>query len=254
MENEFIANEASSAPAAGIGGWGHPVYFMNDQIMLNDYFTAAGTSTSNVVTYAFAYVLAPADQRAELWVGSDEGLRIYLNNKVVYNYTGIRTFAGTENYKDTVTVTLKKGMNSLLVKTLQKYASYNFSVNICDVEPNILYRGNRVWRLKFTTDPGTATGVSQLAGTASETFSLSQNYPNPFNPSTTLQFSIGNTQFTILKVYDLQGREVATLVNEPREPGNYMATWHAGGMASGVYLCRLQVGDYIQMRKVLLLK
>ncbi len=263
MDSGFIANETSAAPVAGGGGWSQPVYFINDQIMLNDYYAAAGTSTSNVLSYAFTYILAPADRGAELWVGSDEALRIYLNGVVVYNYSGTRTFAGTENYKDTVTVILKKGRNPLLVKALQKYAAYNFSVNICDVESNALYRGNRVWGLKFATDPGTASGVPQVAGTTPESFSLSQNYPNPFNPSTTIGYTvpgigsrheaIGN-RWVQLGVYDILGCEVATLVNEMRDPGTYTVTWNAIGMASGVYLYRLQVGDYIKTRKALLLK
>ncbi len=63
-----------------------------------------------------------------------------------------------------------------------------------------------------------------------------------------------NTQYTILRVYDLLGREVATLVNELKQPGTYSVRWDASGMASGIYQCRLQAGDVTQTSRMLLLK
>ncbi|MBM2840867.1 MAG: repeat protein [Bacteroidetes bacterium] len=85
-------------------------------------------------------------------------------------------------------------------------------------------------------------------------FQLLQNYPNPFNPVTNFQFSIVNRQLTILKVYDLLGREVANLVNEVKQPGVYKAQWDASGVASGVYLSRLQAGSFVAVKKLILLK
>jgi hypothetical protein len=90
---------------------------------------------------------------------------------------------------------------------------------------------------------------------------LKQNYPNPFNPVTTLQFSIVNHaegipsgQLTVLKVYDVLGREVATLVNEVKPPGSYTVQWDASNLASGVYFYRLTSGEFGQTRKLLLLR
>jgi photosystem II stability/assembly factor-like uncharacterized protein len=83
---------------------------------------------------------------------------------------------------------------------------------------------------------------------------LFQNYPNPFNPMTSIQFSIEKSQFTILTVYDLFGREVATLVNERKAPGRYMVQFDGSGLASGVYFYRLQAGDFVQTRTLLLLR
>jgi len=87
-----------------------------------------------------------------------------------------------------------------------------------------------------------------------EGFRLEQNYPNPFNPTTKIQFSIVNSQFAILKVFDVLGREVTTLVNEQLQPGSYETTFDASGLASGVYLYRLQAGDFVQTKKILLLR
>ena len=85
-------------------------------------------------------------------------------------------------------------------------------------------------------------------------FVLEQNYPNPFNPSTKIQFSIVHRQLTIVKVYDVLGREVATLVNAVKEPGTYTVEFDASSLASGVYFYRLQAGTYVETRKLLLLK
>ncbi|MBA4311632.1 MAG: hypothetical protein C0417_03275 [Chlorobiaceae bacterium] len=85
-------------------------------------------------------------------------------------------------------------------------------------------------------------------------FLLSQNYPNPFNPVTNFQFSIENCQLTILKVFDLLGREVATLVNEVKQSGAYTVSWDASNFPSSVYYYRLQSGNHIETKKLILMK
>ncbi len=96
--------------------------------------------------------------------------------------------------------------------------------------------------------------VGQLTAGLPKSYALEQNFPNPFNPITNLQFTIPHSQFTILKVFDLLGREVATLVNEHKTPGSYTAQWDASSFASGVYLYQLQVGTFVQTRKLILLR
>jgi len=86
-------------------------------------------------------------------------------------------------------------------------------------------------------------------------FSLSQNYPNPFNPTTTINFSTNKSSFVSLRVYDLLGKEVAVLVAEELASGNYQYTFLANdNLSSGVYLYRLEASNYVQTRKMLLLK
>ncbi len=85
-------------------------------------------------------------------------------------------------------------------------------------------------------------------------FKLSQNYPNPFNPSTTLTFVIGHSSFVTLKIYDVLGKEVATLINEEKPAGTYEVTWNAGNLPSGVYFYQLKAGSYSATKKLLLLK
>ena len=85
-------------------------------------------------------------------------------------------------------------------------------------------------------------------------FTLEQNYPNPFNPSTKINFSVPKESFVTLKVYNLQGEEVATLVNENLSTGNYFADWDASNMPSGLYVYTLRAGDVLLSRKMLLMK
>jgi hypothetical protein len=203
MNYEFIADEAAVTPTAGTNGWSEPIYFNNDQIMLKDYY---GLGSESVVSYAFSYVNAPTAQRAELWVSSDEALKIYLNGTIVYNYSSTRTFAGTAFYIDTISINLTQGLNKLLVKSYQSIGNYNFSLNICDIEPNILYRGSRVLGLKFTTDTSTATGIKKTNELVTTNYELQNCYPNPFNPTTTIRYRLSKSGPVRLTVYDLSGR------------------------------------------------
>jgi hypothetical protein len=83
---------------------------------------------------------------------------------------------------------------------------------------------------------------------------LSQNYPNPFNPGTTISFSILHASFVTLTVYDVLGREAATLVNRTMEPGTYDAGFAGAGLPSGLYFYRLTAGPFTETRKMLLLR
>jgi subtilisin family serine protease len=85
-------------------------------------------------------------------------------------------------------------------------------------------------------------------------FALEQNYPNPFNPTTVISYELPALSSVVLKVYDVLGREVATLVNEKKAAGTYSVTWNASSMSSGVYFYRLQAGEYSETKKLLLLR
>jgi len=85
-------------------------------------------------------------------------------------------------------------------------------------------------------------------------FSLEQNYPNPFNPSTVIRFQISKRDYVTLKVYDILGREVATLINAEKPAGDYNVGFNAQNLTSGVYVYRLQAGKFSDVKKLLLLK
>lgn len=98
------------------------------------------------------------------------------------------------------------------------------------------------------------TNIQNESTVAPEHYNLYQNYPNPFNPGTSIQYAISNRQFVSLKVYDVLGNEIVTLVNEEKPAGTYEVTWYAENLPSGVYFYQLKAGDIIQTKKMLLLK
>ena len=85
-------------------------------------------------------------------------------------------------------------------------------------------------------------------------FELEQNYPNPFNPSSIIKFGLPERSNVLIKIYDILGGEVLTLVNEEMEAGWYKKEFHASGYSSGIYIYRLQAGNYISTKKMMLLK
>jgi photosystem II stability/assembly factor-like uncharacterized protein len=114
------------------------------------------------------------------------------------------------------------------------------------------------------TSNGGLTGVGDRGGSPPMNCLLEQNYPNPFNPSTTFTFRISppkadappaqNFGFVTLKLYDLLGKEVATLVSEVLPAGNYHRKWNAEGMPDGVYFYRLQAGGYTETKRLVFIK
>ena len=99
-------------------------------------------------------------------------------------------------------------------------------------------------------------GVNEREGLSSvpEIYSLSQNYPNPFNPVSTIRYEVPKSGDVSLIVYDILGREVTRLVDSYLEPGSHQVRWNASDFASGIYFYRLQAGDFVQTRKMVLLK
>jgi predicted GH43/DUF377 family glycosyl hydrolase len=104
----------------------------------------------------------------------------------------------------------------------------------------------------------TAPLVTRLGEIGSERlpkrFVLKQNYPNPFNPTTTIKFQIPNSKFTTLKVYNILGKEVSTLVSKKLNPGIYTYTFNGKNLASGIYYYQLVAGDYQEVKKMILLR
>ncbi len=98
-----------------------------------------------------------------------------------------------------------------------------------------------------------ATGVSP-GGELPDQFALDQNFPNPYNPTTTIKYHVPAFGRVLLKVYDLLGREVAILVNEKKAPGSHELKFDASGLASGVYFYRLTAGNFVQTRKMIVVK
>ncbi|MDP3683984.1 MAG: T9SS type A sorting domain-containing protein, partial [Ignavibacteria bacterium] len=122
---------------------------------------------------------------------------------------------------------------------------------------NHLTVGSYLYRLKMINSDGTFKYSESIEVDVKQPveFALNQNYPNPFNPVTKIKYQIPDRgSFVTLKVYDILGNEVATLVNEEKEPGYYEVEFNSKNLSSGTYFYRLSAGKFVQMKKMLLLK
>jgi len=97
-------------------------------------------------------------------------------------------------------------------------------------------------------------GIDPTNTTVPTSYNLQQNYPNPFNPTTEIKYSLPKASFVTLKIYDITGREVATLVNENESTGNYVQSFDASNLSSGIYIYTLRAGDYYVSKKMSLVK
>ncbi len=177
------------------------------------------------------------------------------------------------NNSDTIKVAKleknQKGIYSFNIPEADENNILVFSYEIRDENNNILYkvpeRKNYVWRYG-EENVHLNLNVPKL-NIIPQNYYLSQNYPNPFNSTTTIQYSIptpphsstsqgegAREEFISLKVYDILGREIATLVNTVKEPGNYLVKFDASNFASGIYFYRLIANDFIQTKKMVYLR
>lgn len=105
-----------------------------------------------------------------------------------------------------------------------------------------------------STLTGLTTSVKELNSNIPNNFDLSQNYPNPFNPSTIINFSLNETSNIVLRIYDVSGALVETLVDKEMSAGNYSVTWDASNFAAGVYFYKLMANEKLAINKMVLLK
>jgi hypothetical protein len=106
----------------------------------------------------------------------------------------------------------------------------------------------------YSGDSSILTEVKPETENQPKDFELKQNYPNPFNPVTVISYQISVTSHVSLKVYDLLGKEIETLVNEEKAAGEYRVEWNAKGLASGIYICKIEAGRFKESKKMILTK
>ncbi len=185
-----------------------------------------------------------------------------LTDSLVDVYASYRSVAGGE-WSAPVNLTDTEGMNenshhmapyvrTNLNGSYTAYVFYNYPAGYTgyfpngealDTQPSVIYAGGYTF---------TATGVEdEVAPTG---FVLSQNYPNPFNPTTSINFTVAQRSNVTLKVYDMLGREVASLVNEVKDQGSYNVNFDAAKLASGTYVYKLTAGNFVETKKMVLLK
>jgi hypothetical protein len=100
----------------------------------------------------------------------------------------------------------------------------------------------------------TTIGISKIDSDVPTRFSLKQNYPNPFNPATNIKFDLPKTSFVSIKIYDVSGREVETIVNEKLQAGKYETRWNGSSYSSGVYFYKLMTEGFTETKRMLMIK
>ena len=153
------------------------------------------------------------------------------------------------------------------------FCSYNFRTGTISILAQGSYEGRTNLTIKIIDTSGGLSSAELLVNITQEItdvetegnlpgdYQLSQNYPNPFNPSTVIRYSIAagtscqsGAVSVLLRIYDILGNEVATLVNEQQSPGYYEHTWNAGNISSGIYFYMLNAGNYKEIKKMVLVK
>lgn len=135
--------------------------------------------------------------------------------------------------------------NYTLVSSL---LNYNDSRSVFEITET----GTQVNEINMTLTPLTVTGVNDNAAVTG--YSLHQNYPNPFNPATVISYQIPQSSLVTIKVYNVLGSEVATLINEQQSAGKHNITFNAASLSSGVYLYKIQAGEFSAVKKLTLIK
>ncbi len=143
--------------------------------------------------------------------------------------------------------------------------TYGDSLLIGRVSPTAVVVSNRIYVSNGIASPSVAktdmeyldlnlTDVADNYSSIPKNYYLSQNYPNPFNPTTTINYLIPKSSFVTLKIFDALGREIVTLVNEEKSVGIYQVQFNASKLSSGIYFYRIQAGDFVETKKLVLLK
>ncbi|MEJ2194912.1 MAG: T9SS type A sorting domain-containing protein, partial [Ignavibacteriaceae bacterium] len=135
--------------------------------------------------------------------------------------------------------------------TTTELRSYSFSDDISSIEAISL--SYRIKQIDFNGEYE-YSDVVQVDNLAPSEYVLEQNYPNPFNPSTTIKFGLPEKSDVVITVYNSLGAEVATLVNEIREAGNYEIKFNADNFSSGIYYYKIASGSFVETKKMILLK
>ncbi|MBN1187923.1 MAG: DUF362 domain-containing protein [Bacteroidales bacterium] len=233
---EHITDEKDYIAEAGKDGWSEPVFFFDDEIDLGSFYDGK----ENMVSYAFTKFYSPVDTAVELWLGRQEAMYVYINGEKVYSETTNEDFSGRKE----ADINVKKGENTLLVKTLNQFGAYTFALNICEVESDNYYKGNRLPGLKFYTDTiGTSEPVGVFQQLSANEITLT-NYPNPCNDFTTIKFTLPKSDIANINIYDLTGKLIKNVAINYYPAGTQEIRCETADLKSGYYLCRMKAGKY----------
>lgn len=206
-----------------------------------------GTQT-NVYTGVQGDGVFRSTNNGDSWTAVNSGLTASQINSLALNGSG-NIFAGADNGKG-IFYSTDAGNSWTNVSSGISDTSSTVSALVVNKAGYVFAAaGDTVYR-----SIGTITSVKQTPPMIASQYLLSQNYPNPFNPSTTISYQLPTNTLVVLKVFDVLGREVETLVNERQSAGSHSVRFKAANLPSGVYFYRLQAGVYHDTKKLLLLK
>jgi hypothetical protein len=237
IDGVFLSNDNGSSWTAAKAGMPSTVVWT---LAANDTCLFAGTNSGVFLS----------TNKGTGWASMNAGLA----NTSVYALiiSGTNLFAGTGSG---VFVSTNNGTSWAPANT----GMTGFSVNALTVFPGsggsgtYLFAGTNggVWRRPLSQ---MVTSVDRFSTDVPTNFGLEQNYPNPFNPTTTISFSLPSKSYVSLKVIDILGREVVTLVSEEMSGGTYSSQWNTVNMPSGVYFYRLRAGEFVKTEKMILMR
>jgi hypothetical protein len=204
-------------------------------------------SSDAKIYWAYFYEDTLASENLYLDLIAEVGDTISFGNGIILESENYFNEFGLASRVREYTHILSPEMHLQLVKGLGRYYELTWELV-----------GN-IDELKGAKINGVVYGDTTLVGIDDEkklpnSFQLFQNYPNPFNPTTSIKYSVPSLQFTIIKVYDVLGNEVATLVNEQKSPGEYEVEFDASNLSSGIYFYRLNTGSFSSIKKMIYLK
>ncbi|MFN3695315.1 MAG: T9SS type A sorting domain-containing protein [Ignavibacterium sp.] len=220
------------------------------------------SSVNNGLTNTYIHSLASSG--SDIFAGSEGGL-VYISTNNGSSWSGINvgsaastfntfTFSSTNSFAGAsaggVFLSTDNGLSWNAVNT----GLSDIDVLSLTVKDDTLFAGtfsSGVWKRSLSE---IITSADDLIINLPAYFSLAQNYPNPFNPNTKISWQSPVGSHQTLKVYDVLGNEVATLVNEERPAGSYEVDFNAAGLSSGIYFYRLQAGSFVETKKMILLR
>lgn len=254
-------------------GWQYSTQNPSDYVMNGVVLKAAiGTDTTLLkAIYSPAQLFFPLPFTFNSQWGSD----FVITNTIYFN--GSPFFTTITNHTETVLVdawgnmTMPGGavLQALRLRRDDRYTSPSPPFYMRTISYSFLTKSGSVVDVvaSDTTAPnsgiiqtdGATWSISGSVGVEEEDqvptqFSLSQNYPNPFNPSTTINFSVPSSEFVTLKVFDVLGNEVQTLVNKEKPTGSYQVEFNASHLSSGIYFYTISAGSFVETKKMILLR
>ena len=207
-------------------------------------------NTSNkLVTYRLFHM--HGDAFLNLYSEVPQNMAVNHANQIAYTATSFNVNANTGSFiaitKDTTILGTATGTGSTIAVPITG------TLNIGDVIKVVITKQN-YYRYEGNVNVVLATGLAGNENGLPKEFSLGQNYPNPFNPVTKISYSIPKSSFVTIQVFDILGREVATLVNDMRQPGYYSVDFDGSSLSSGAYTYKITAGTFTDVKRFMLIK